>query len=66
MSLDWKLLFAALGVALILEGIPYFIWAEKMPKYLRFLSKQPSSALRRLGFVSMLTGLLVVMLSRQF
>jgi len=54
----------ALGLAFILEGIPYFLFAEKMPGVLRLLSERNPKDLRRLGGMAILAGLLVVFLVR--
>ena len=37
MHFDWKIFLTALGLAFILEGLPYFLAAEKMPEVLRAL-----------------------------
>jgi len=65
MSIDWHYLLTALGLAFILEGMPYFLFAERMPAVLEQLSKKPASALRGLGFFAMLAGLGLVFFSRQ-
>lgn len=57
-------LLAALGLAFILEGVPYFLFADRMPAYLRLLSKTPPVALRLLGLIAMLAGLGVVYVAR--
>jgi len=64
MEFDGKTFLTALGLAFILEGLPYFLFAERMPKVLRFLSERPAPELRRLGLTAILTGLLVVTLMR--
>lgn len=66
MTFDMQLLLAALGLALILEGIPYFLWSEKMPEYLRFLSERPPSTLRKMGLAAIIAGLLALALARRF
>ena len=66
MTFDFQLLLAALGLALILEGIPYFLWSEKMPEYLKFMSERPPSTLRRMGLAAILAGLLFLALARKF
>lgn len=57
MNIDLKLVAMAVGLALILEGLPYFLLAEKMPGYLKMLSAMPPRSLRLVGMVSMLLGL---------
>lgn len=64
MNINWELLLSALGLAFVLEGLPYFLWAEKMPSYLDFLAKQPPSSLRKMGLISILLGLFIVYLVR--
>lgn len=64
MEFDWKTFVTALGLAFVLEGLPYFLFAEKMPTVLRALSERPASELRRLGLTAILAGLLVVYLVR--
>ncbi|KUJ95346.1 MAG: Uncharacterized protein XD41_1655 [Desulfonauticus sp. 38_4375] len=64
MQINWELFFSALGLAFVFEGLPYFLWAEKMPSYLSFLAKQPPQSLRKMGLISILIGLLIVYLTR--
>lgn len=64
MHFDWKLFLTALGLAFILEGLPYFLAAEKMPEVLRALSERRPRELRLLGMTAMLAGLALVFLMR--
>ncbi|MFP4084161.1 MAG: DUF2065 domain-containing protein [Desulfonatronovibrio sp.] len=64
MQFDLTFFLSALGLAFILEGIPYFIWAEKMPKFLETMSRMPPSSLRRLGITAIILGLLVIYLGQ--
>ncbi|GAU08306.1 DUF2065 domain-containing protein [Desulfoplanes formicivorans] len=64
MHIDWSLLLSALGLAFILEGTPYFLWAEKMPKILEMLAQSPASGLRRLGITAIVAGLLLIAIAR--
>ncbi len=54
-----KLLFTAVGLVLILEGIPYFAFPEKMKELLLQLQELPPETLRIIGFFSMALGLLI-------
>ena len=65
MQIDVSLLCMAVGLALILEGLPYFLFAEKMPRVLQMLLEQPPGALRRIGLVALLIGLGLVYLGRR-
>ena len=64
MHFDWKIFLTALGLALILEGLPYFLAAEKMPEVLRALSERKPRELRVLGMTAMLAGLLLIFVLR--
>ncbi|MBU1042538.1 MAG: DUF2065 domain-containing protein [Proteobacteria bacterium] len=64
MELDWQLIFIALGLAFLLEGLPYFILAERMPAILLILASRPPRALRILGLTSIILGVLLVALGR--
>ncbi len=66
MELNWQLFFIALGLAFLLEGLPYFILAERMPAILLTLASRPPRALRILGLTSMILGVLLVALGRSF
>lgn len=64
MNLDWPLFFIALGLAFLLEGLPYFILAERMPAILLTLASRKPTALRVLGLTVMILGVLLVALGR--
>ena len=64
MEFDWKLFLTGLGLAFILEGLPYFLAAEKMPTVLRALSERKPSELRGLGFTAILSGLALLFVLR--
>jgi len=66
MNLDWSLFFVALGLAFLLEGLPYFLLAERMPGILLALAARPPSALRALGLTAIILGVLFVALGRSF
>jgi uncharacterized protein len=66
MQFDLAFFLCALGLAFVLEGIPYFIWAEKMPKFLETMSRQPTSTLRRLGLTAIIIGVLIIYLGQGF
>jgi uncharacterized protein YjeT (DUF2065 family) len=64
MNIDIGLLATALGLAFVLEGLPYFIWAEKMPAFLTLLASRPPRQLRFLGLAAILAGLGLIFLAR--
>lgn len=64
MNIDWTLLIVATGLALVFEGIPYFLFAERMPKMLLRLAQQPPKFLRFIGLIAIILGLLVISFGR--
>ncbi len=66
MQFDLTLFLSALGLAFILESIPYFLFAERMPSILNTLAQQSPSNLRRMGFTGLLLGVLVIYLGQSF
>jgi hypothetical protein len=60
MNLDVSLLITAVGLAFVFEGLPYFLFAEKMPAVLRMLLEQPATALRKMGMAAIIAGLVLV------
>ena len=54
----------ALGLVLILEGMPYFLAPNQMREWVVQVAKLPETTLRKTGFVLMLFGLLMVYLVR--
>lgn len=59
-------LVCVIGMVMIFEGLPYFIAPEKMQQMMRLLSEMPSPGMRRMGFVLMLLGLLLLYLGKRY
>ncbi len=59
----WNLIFAALGIAMVLEGLPYFITPAGTRRYIRQLAELGNQTLRLLGFLMMVAGLVVAWLA---
>jgi len=53
-----------LGMVMILEGFQYFAFPEKMKIWVRKVLEMPAAALRKFGFILMLTGLGLVYMGR--
>ena len=53
-----------LGMVMIIEGLPYFAWPDKMKSWLQKLMETPDDSLRKLGFGLMVFGLLLVAVGR--
>ena len=54
-----KLLCCLFGLVLMIEGLPYFAFPEKMKKWLSTVQEVPDSFLRVMGFLAMALGLLI-------
>jgi hypothetical protein len=54
-----KLLFCLIGLLLVVEGIPYFAFPDKMKKWMRMIQEVPDFQLRVIGFVSMCVGVII-------
>ncbi|MDO9516045.1 MAG: DUF2065 domain-containing protein [Syntrophales bacterium] len=59
-----KFLFCVIGMVLIIEGLPYFAFPEKIKSYLLKVYDTPEGTLRVLGLVSVIVGLFLVYLGR--
>ena len=59
-----KTLFCLLGLVLIVEGLPYFAFPEKMKHWVSSLLEMPNGHLRLMGFLAMGIGLLITYFSR--
>lgn len=59
-----KFLFCVIGLVLIIEGLPYFAFPEKIKAYLMRLSEIPDRALRIMGLSAIITGLILVYFGR--
>jgi len=54
----------AVGIAFILEGLPYFLFAERMPRMLQMLLEKSPASLRKMGIGALILGLVLVYLGR--
>ena len=55
----------ALGLVMIVEGLPYFAFPDKMKKWVSQMLRIPDKSLRRFGMLLMLVGLWMVYLGRR-
>lgn len=58
-----KFFFCVVGMVMIVEGLPYFAFPQKMKEMIRMMISQDESSLRKFGFVLMLAGLSIVYFS---
>ncbi|ACN16224.1 conserved hypothetical protein [Desulforapulum autotrophicum HRM2] len=53
-----------IGMVMIVEGLPYFAFPQRMKEMVQVLLGLPEGVLRRFGFMLMCIGLVVVYLGR--
>ena len=59
----WSLLFLGLGVAMFLEGLPYFVSPPSVRRTIAALSKISDGGMRMLGLALITVGLIVAYIS---
>ena len=57
-------LLCVLGMVLVVEGLPYFAFPERMKRWVARMAEMPDEQLRKLGIAIMALGLLLVYLGR--
>ncbi len=57
------MLFLGLGLAVFLEGLPYFVSPLAMRRYMDVVSSMTDGALRTIGLTMMIVGLAVAYLA---
>ena len=60
-----EFILCVVGMVMIVEGLPYFAFPEKMKFWIQKILVTPEGALRRLGLVLMSIGLLLVYVGRR-
>lgn len=60
-----KLLLCLLGLVLVVEGIPYFAFPDKMKSWMNQLQEIPNTHLRAMGFIAMCLGLVLAYLFKE-
>jgi uncharacterized protein YjeT (DUF2065 family) len=54
-----------IGMVMIVEGLPYFAFPEKMKLVVKKFLEMPVGSLRKFGFVLMLVGLFLVYMGKR-
>jgi uncharacterized protein YjeT (DUF2065 family) len=54
-----------LGMVMVVEGLPYFAFPEKMKQWLEKLREIPEDSMRKIGFCMMLAGLALVYMGKR-
>jgi hypothetical protein len=61
-SVNFKFFLCVVGMVLVLEGLPYFAFPEKLKSLYLKIQEASDTNLRMLGFLAMVVGLLFVYL----
>jgi uncharacterized protein len=61
-SVNFKFFLCVIGMVLVLEGLPYFAFPEKLKSLYLKIQEASDTNLRMLGFLAMVVGLLFVYL----
>ncbi|MFZ7125064.1 MAG: DUF2065 domain-containing protein [Desulfobacterales bacterium] len=59
-----KFFLSIIGMVMIIEGLPYFAFPERMKDWILRITALPVETLRRMGFFLMLTGMVLLYASR--
>ena len=60
-----KFFLSVVGMVLIVEGLPYFAFPEKIKAWLVKVSAIPATQLRTFGFLAMCIGMALVYLAQK-
>ena len=63
-EITMKFFLCVLGMVMIVEGLPYFAFPEKMKFWVNKIMLTPDGSLRRFGFVLMAIGMALVYLGK--
>jgi len=66
MKFEWNIFLAAIGLALVIEGLPYFIAPDAVKRMAARMDEIPGGVLRVLGLISITIGLAIVAAARLY
>jgi uncharacterized protein YjeT (DUF2065 family) len=61
-----ELFLSALGLAMVIEGLPYLAFPKKIKELAKILPEQPNGLIQTFGFVIVGGGLILIYLARHF
>jgi uncharacterized protein YjeT (DUF2065 family) len=59
-----KFFLSVIGMVMIIEGLPYFAFPEKMKSWMRQIQIMSDGTLRRMGLVLMAVGLVLTYMGK--
>ncbi len=60
-----KYFLCVIGMVMIIEGLPYFAFPEKMKSWVVKMVEMQENALRIMGLLLMVTGIFLIFLGRR-
>ena len=60
-----KFFLCVIGMVMIIEGLPYFAFPEKMKMMIQMMTEIPDETLRKFGFAIMITGMLLIYMGQR-
>jgi len=60
-----KFFLCLIGLVLIVEGLPYFAFPDKMKQWISMVQEMPNAHLRVVGFLAMAIGLFLTYIFRE-
>ncbi len=60
-----KFFLCVIGMVMVVEGLPYFAFPEKMKFVIQKVIEMPDKALQKFGFVLIIIGICLVYLGKQ-
>ncbi|MFO7931549.1 MAG: DUF2065 domain-containing protein [Thermodesulfobacteriota bacterium] len=61
-----ELFLCVIGMVMIIEGMPYFAFPDKMKEMMNRILELPDSVLRKFGLILMVAGLFIAYLGRSY
>jgi uncharacterized protein len=59
-----KFFLCVMGMVMIVEGLPYFAFPEKMKHWIYKILESPEGSLRKFGFILMASGLVLIYMGK--
>ncbi len=63
-GLEMEFFLCVMGMVMIIEGLPWFAFPDKMKQVVITMIGQPEQLLRRFGFLMMIAGLGIIYLGK--